>query len=82
MLQAAVRLEITTLALLAPSSDQLSYRALFEENVKSSQLRGWKNSENKFDRQKGQIKKRISINFILFLDKHCIGLVMILSCSS
>ena len=39
MLLAPVMLELTTLALLAPLSDQLSYMALFEENAKSSQLR-------------------------------------------
>ena len=45
MLLAPVRHELTTLALLAPSSDQLSYRALFEVNAKSSQLRGWERRE-------------------------------------
>ena len=34
MLLAPVRLELTTLALLAPLSDQLSYRVLFEEDSK------------------------------------------------
>ena len=45
MLLAPVRLELTTLALLTPHSDQLSYRALSEENAKSSQLRGWKDGK-------------------------------------
>ena len=47
MLLAPVRLQLTTLVLLAPRSDQLSYRALFEEHAKSSQLRGWKRREIK-----------------------------------
>ena len=47
MLLAPVRLELTTWALLAPCSDQLSYRALFEEDAKNSQLRGWKRREIK-----------------------------------
>ena len=42
MLLASVRLELTSLVLLAPCSDQLSYRVLSEENAKSSLLRGWK----------------------------------------
>ena len=45
MLLAPVRLELTILTLLAPRSDQLSCRALSEENPKSSQLRGWKRRE-------------------------------------
>ena len=47
MLLAPVMLKLTTLALLAARSDQLSYRALFEEDAKSSQLRGWKRREIK-----------------------------------
>ena len=47
MLLAPVRLELTTLTLLAPHSDQLRYKALFKEDAKSSQLRGWKRREIK-----------------------------------
>ena len=45
MLLAPGRLKLITLALLAPRSDQLNYRALFEEDAKSSHLRGWKRRE-------------------------------------
>ena len=47
MLLVPVMLELTTLTLLAARSDQLSYRALFEEDSKSSQFRGWKRREIK-----------------------------------
>ena len=46
-LLAPVMLELTTFVLLAPCSDQQSYRALFEEDAKSSQLRGRKRREIK-----------------------------------
>ena len=46
-LLAPVGIELTTLALLATRSHQLSYRTLFDENAKSSQLRGWKRREIK-----------------------------------
>ena len=45
MLLASVRLELTTLALLAPSSDELSYRAPSEETPKFSIERMEKNEK-------------------------------------
>ena len=47
MLLAPVKLELTTLALLAPLSDQLSYRALFEEDVKKFSVERMEKTRNK-----------------------------------
>ena len=47
MLLAPVTLELTTLAFLAPLSDQVSYRACLKKTPKRSQLRGWKRREIK-----------------------------------
>ena len=47
MLLAPLTHELPTFVLLAPCSDQLSYRALFEEDAKTSQLRGRKRREIK-----------------------------------
>ena len=47
MLLAPVRLELTSLALLAPLSDQLSYRALFEEDTKKFSVERMEKTRNK-----------------------------------
>ena len=47
MLLATVRLKPTTLALLAPLSDQLSYRALFEEGAKKFSVERIEKTRNK-----------------------------------
>ena len=47
MLLATVRLELTTLALLAPGSDQLSYRALIEEDAKKFSIERIEKTRNK-----------------------------------
>ena len=47
MLLAPVRLELTTLALLAPRSDQLSYRALSEENAQKLSVERMEKMRNK-----------------------------------
>ena len=47
MLLAPVRLELTTLAFLAPLSDQLSYKALFEEESKKFSVERIKKTRNK-----------------------------------
>ena len=47
MLLAPVNLELTTLALLAPLSDQLSYRALFEQNTKDFSVERMEKMRNK-----------------------------------
>ena len=47
ILLAPVRLEPTTLALLAPLSDQVSYRALFEEDTKKFSVERMEKTRNK-----------------------------------
>ena len=47
MLLAPVRLELTTLAFLAPLSDQLSYRALTEEDAKKFSIERMEKTRNK-----------------------------------
>ena len=47
MLLTPVKLELTTLALLAPLSDQLSYRALFEEDAKKFSVERMEKTRNK-----------------------------------
>ena len=47
MLLAPVRLELTTLALIAPLSDQVSYRALFEEDTKKFSFERMEKTRNK-----------------------------------
>ena len=47
MLLAPVRLELTTLALLAPLCDQLSDRALFEEDTKKFAVERMEKMRNK-----------------------------------
>ena len=47
MLLAPVRVELTTLVLLAPSSDQLSYRALIEEDAKKFSIEKMEKTRNK-----------------------------------
>ena len=65
---APVRLELTTLALLAPRSDQLSYRALFE--VKFSMERMEKDKEYRITFYIGnQVEKISSIPKIILMDR-------------
>ena len=64
ILLAPVTLDLTTLSLLAPRSDHLSYRALFEEDDKSSQLRGWKRQEIKDSVAEWKISHIIYSDFI------------------
>ena len=47
MLLAPVSLELTTLALLAPLSDKVSYRALFEEDNKKFSVERMEKTRNK-----------------------------------
>ena len=47
MLLTPERLELTTMALLAPLSDQLSYRALFEEDTKKFSVERMEKTRNK-----------------------------------
>ena len=47
MLLTPVRLELTTLAFLAPLSDQLSYRALSEEDAKKFSVERMEKTKNK-----------------------------------
>ena len=47
MLLAPVRLKLTTLALLALLSDQLSYRALFEQGAKKFSVERMEKMRNK-----------------------------------
>ena len=47
MLLTPVSLEPTTLAFLAPLSDQLSYRALFEEDAKKFSVERMEKTRNK-----------------------------------
>ena len=44
---APVRLELTTLEFLAPLSDQLSYRALYEEDTKTFSVERMEKTRNK-----------------------------------
>ena len=47
MLLAPVRPELTTLAFLAPLSDQLSYKALYEEDAKRFSVERMQKTRNK-----------------------------------
>ena len=66
-----MRLELTTLALLVPRSDQLSYRALFDENAQSSQSKGWRKTRNigSYLYIGNQVKKISSIPKISLIDR-------------
>ena len=47
MLLAPVRLELTTLAFLAPLSDQLTHRALYEDDAKKFSVERMEKMRNK-----------------------------------
>ena len=98
MLLAPVRLELTTFAFLEPLSDQLSYRALFEEDAKKFSVERMEKTRNKrlymgnreenissipktsFTNLKDKSRTKLTSVSFFFLEKLCIGLVMILSC--